>query len=181
MLIMENALKHGHVVRLKGGDPFVFGRGQEEIEYAEAFNIKTAMVPGISSSISVPALQGIPVTRRHTSESFWVLTGTTKAGELSEDISLAAQSTATLVILMGTRKLEQIADIFKSIGKENIPVAVIQNGSLKNEKIAIGTIANIAHQVKEKAISSPAVIVIGEVVKYHPEFNYEFVEKNYLS
>jgi uroporphyrin-III C-methyltransferase len=76
-LIVDMAYTHGHVVRLKGGDSFVFGRGQEELNYANAFNIETSVVPGISSSISVPALAGIPVTHRGVSESFWVITGTT--------------------------------------------------------------------------------------------------------
>src|SRR5690606_17092198 len=107
-LIVDYALKYGHVVRLKGGDPFVFGRGAEEIEYAQQFGIKTEMVPGITSSSAVPAGQGIPVTKRGVSESFWVITGTTSAGQLSNDLHLAARSTATVVVLMGTKKLGEI-------------------------------------------------------------------------
>src|SRR5690349_2015813 len=79
-LIVVMANLHGHVVRLKGGDPFVFGRGQEEIAFARQHGLETAIVPGISSSIAVPELQGIPITSRGISESFWVLTGTTKTG-----------------------------------------------------------------------------------------------------
>ena len=86
-LIVEYAFNYGHVVRLKGGDPFVFGRGHEEIAYAAAFGIDSSVVPGISSSIAVPEMQKIPVTARGYSESFWVVTGTTKEGELSKDIA----------------------------------------------------------------------------------------------
>ncbi|MFN0050113.1 MAG: uroporphyrinogen-III C-methyltransferase, partial [Cytophagales bacterium] len=96
-LIVENAFKYGHVVRLKGGDPFVFGRGYEEIEFAKAFNMPVAIVPGISSSIAVPEMQMIPLTARGVNESFWVTTGTTKNGDVSKDILLAAQSSATIV------------------------------------------------------------------------------------
>jgi len=111
------AYTYGHVVRLKGGDSFVFGRGQEELSYANAFNIETSVVPGISSSISVPALAGIPVTHRGVSESFWVITGTTKDNQLSQDVLLAAKTNATVVILMGLGKLKEIADIFAKEGK----------------------------------------------------------------
>ena len=140
-LIVQNVLHHGHVVRLKGGDPFVFGRGHEEKEYAESFNIKVSMVPGITSAVSVPELQGIPVTRRGVSESFWVLTATNKKDELSNDLHLAAQSTATVVILMGTRKLDKITSLYKQLGKGDEFIAIIQNGSQENEKIALGQIS----------------------------------------
>lgn len=179
-LIVDNAFAYGHVVRLKGGDSFVFGRGYEEIAYAELFNIDTEIVPGISSSISVPALQGIPVTNRGTSESFWVLTGTTSNGQLSEDIKLAAQSTATLVILMGLNKLNEIVNVFKKLGKENEAVAVIQNGSLPSENSALGTIDTIEQIVKNEKISAPAIIVIGDVVKLHKEFPVSLSDWKYL-
>jgi len=107
-LIVTYAKSHGHVVRLKGGDSFIFGRGAEEMEYAAGFGIETAVVPGISSSMAVPAMQNIPVTKRGASESFWVITGTTKEHKISSDIALAAKSSATVVILMGMGKLNQI-------------------------------------------------------------------------
>ncbi len=169
-MIVEYALNFGHVVRLKGGDPFVFGRGSEEIEHAEAFGIETEVIPGISSSIGVPGLQKIPVSRRDSSESFWVITGTTKEKKLSNDLGLAAQSTATVVILMGMKKLPLIAEIFKGLGKNDVPVAIIENGSLPNEKVALGTIDSIVETSEKNQMAAPAIIVIGEVVKYHPEF-----------
>lgn len=164
-LIVSRAQSHGHVVRLKGGDPFIFGRGAEEIEYAQQFGIETAMVPGISSALAVPATQGIPLTKRGISESFWVVTGTTKSHQLSIDIALAAKSTATVVILMGMGKLDEIVQIFSQENKQNSPVAIIQNGTTENEKLGIGTIETISNIVKENQLSSPAIIVIGEVVK----------------
>ena len=164
-LIVTRAKSHGHVVRLKGGDPFVFGRGAEELDYAKQYGLETYIVPGISSALAVPAYQGIPLTKRGSSESFWVITGTTKSHRLSNDIFLAAQSTATVVILMGMAKLQEIMAIFSEVGKQDVPVAIIQNGTTENENIGIGTVQTIGDVVKEKQLSSPAIIVIGEVVK----------------
>jgi len=164
-LIVDNAFTYGNVVRLKGGDPFIFGRGSEEIEYVESFGIPTFVVPGISSSIAVPANQGISLTKRGVSESFWVITGTTSDRELSKDVALAAQSSATVVILMGMSKLAQIVSLFQNESKGETPVAIIQNGTMPNEKVGIGTIDSILQIVKENNLSSPAIIVIGEVVR----------------
>jgi uroporphyrin-III C-methyltransferase len=164
-LIVDNALTYGNVVRLKGGDPFIFGRGSEEIEYVESFGIPTFVVPGISSSIAVPANQGISLTKRGVSESFWVITGTTSDRNLSKDVALAAKSTATVVILMGMSKLEQIIALFQNESKGETPVAIIQNGTMPNEKVGFGTIDTILQVVRDKNLSSPAIIVIGEVVR----------------
>lgn len=164
-LIVKYALERGHVVRLKGGDPFIFGRGSEEINYARKHGLETAVVSGITSSIAVPANVGIPLTQRGTSESFWVITGTTSNKKLSEDVKLAAQSTATVAILMGMGKLEEIVEVFKSFGKKDIPVGIIQNGTTVNEKSGFGTIDTIVDVVSDKKLTSPAIIVIGEVVK----------------
>ena len=179
-LIVDMAFTHGHVVRLKGGDPFVFGRGQEEIKYAETFNIETAVVPGISSSIAVPALSGIPVTQRGVSESFWVITGTTSSGEISKDIELAAKTNATVVILMGLNKLQEITEIYKQEGKEDLAIALIQNGSLPTENSALGTIDTIVDIAKEENIKAPAIIVIGDVVKEHNDLPLSLSDWKYL-
>lgn len=165
-LIVSRARSHGHVVRLKGGDPFVFGRGAEEMEYAAANGLVVAMIPGISSSLSVPAYQNIPVTKRGAAESFWVITGTTKEHKLSKDVALAAKSSATVVILMGMSKLSQIVDLFNSEGKSKMPIAIIQNGTRDDEKVGVGTIGTIAEIVLEKQLTNPAIIIIGEVVKH---------------
>jgi uroporphyrin-III C-methyltransferase len=165
LLIVDMANKYGEVVRLKGGDPFVFGRGGEEVLMAQQHGIETVVVPGLSSSYAVPALNHIPLTHRGASESFWVLTGTTKDHQLSADIRLAAQSSATVVILMGMHKLQEIVDIYQNLGHFNTPVAIIQNGSMPNEKRAVGRIFNITQLVKEQGLSAPAIIVVGEVVE----------------
>ncbi|MFH6972093.1 MULTISPECIES: uroporphyrinogen-III C-methyltransferase [Flavobacterium] len=179
-LIVDNALTYGHVVRLKGGDPFIFGRGGEEIDFVESFGIPTFVVPGISSSIAVPAYQGISLTKRGVSESFWVITGTTSDRKLSNDVALAAQSSATVVILMGMSKLSQIIDLFQKESKGETPVAIIQNGTTAQEKIGVGTINTIQQVVTENKLSSPAIIVIGEVVKESNKlkgFYEEFISK----
>ena len=164
-LIVGRAKSHGHVVRLKGGDPFIFGRGAEEMEFAAQQGVEVAMVPGISSSLAVPASQNIPLTKRGSSESFWVITGTTKEHKISKDVAVAAKSTATVVILMGMSKLAEIVSIFSENGKQNMPVAIIQSGTTAEEKIGIGTIETIESVVAENELSNPAIIVIGEVVK----------------
>lgn len=165
-LIVESAFLYGHVVRLKGGDPFVFGRATEEIEYAARFAIPTRVVPGISSALSVPAAVSIPLTSRGVSESFWVVTGTTMTGALSSDVALAAQSTATVIILMGLKKLGEIMALFQSYGKGDLPVAVIQNGTLPTQKHVVGTVSSIVQLVKEEDLGSPGIIIAGDVVKY---------------
>ncbi|MBC7865391.1 MAG: uroporphyrinogen-III C-methyltransferase [Bacteroidia bacterium] len=179
-LIISFAYTHGHVVRLKGGDPFVFGRGKEEINFAESFNIETDYVPGISSSIGVAGLAGIPVTHRGSSESFWVITGTTKKNNLSEDVVLAAKTKATVVILMGLNKISEIAEVFRKAGKENTPIAIIQNGATNGENHFLGTIDTIEEIIKDNLDPGPGIIVIGEVVKQHPDFPLALPEWKYL-
>lgn len=179
-LIVDNALTYGNVVRLKGGDPFIFGRGSEEIEFIESFGIETVVVPGISSVVAVPASQGISITKRGVSESFWAITGTTSDRKLSADVALAAQSSATVVILMGMHKLPQIIDLFQKEAKGDLPVAIIQNGTTSEEKVGVGTVNSILGIVKEKKLSSPAIIVLGEVVRESNKlkgFYEEFLSK----
>ena len=171
-LIVSRAKSEGHVVRLKGGDPFIFGRGAEEMEYAARFGVATYVVPGISSSLAVPAYQNIPLTKRGSSESFWVITGTTKSHKISKDVALAAQSNATVVILMGMSKLPEIIKLFKHYGKNELPVAIIQNGTTPQEKIGIGTVDSIVKIVEEKQLSNPAIIVLGDVVKHRNNLQY---------
>ena len=175
-LIVEYAYKYGHVVRLKGGDPFVFGRAQEEIDAARAAGIEVEVIAGISSAIAVPASQMIPLTCRGISESFWVTTGTLQSGEISPDIQLAAQSSATVVILMAMSKLEAIMDIFKTNGKKDTPVAIIQNGTTDKEKCVIGTVSDIYFRAQYEGLNNPAIIVVGDVVRLHPLLIKERIE-----
>lgn len=167
MLIVDYAHSHGHVVRLKGGDPFVFGRAQEEINAARQAGIAVEVIPGISSAIAVPASYMIPLTCRGINESFWVTTGTTQSGEISNDIKLAAQSSATVVILMAMSKLEAIMDIFAVNGKASTPVAIIQDGTTSREKIVIGKVKNIFFKSQYECLVNPAVIIVGDVVSLH--------------
>ncbi|MCK0122855.1 uroporphyrinogen-III C-methyltransferase [Gelidibacter sp. F2691] len=178
-LIVARAKSHGHVLRLKGGDPFIFGRGAEEIDVARQHGIETYVVPGISSALAVPAYQGIPLTKRGASESFWVITGTTKSHQLSNDVKLAAQSTATVVILMGMGKLSEIVAVFSTEGKAHTPVAIIQNGTTKDEKFGVGTVATICDVVKNQNLANPAIIVIGEVVNQRVQLNSALTDLNH--
>jgi uroporphyrin-III C-methyltransferase len=176
-LIVEYAYSHGRVVRLKGGDPFVFGRAQEEIDAARSAGIEVEVIPGISSAIAVPASQGIPVTCRGIAESFWVTTGTTCSGEVSPDIRLAAQSSATVVILMAMSKLETIMDIFSANGKGKTPVAIVENGTTQHEKVVIGTVQDIFFRAQYAGLSNPAIIMVGEVVRLHPSVLKEYAHQ----
>ncbi|HSU51962.1 MAG TPA: uroporphyrinogen-III C-methyltransferase [Segetibacter sp.] len=176
-LIIEYALSHGKVVRLKGGDPFVFGRAMEEIDAAREAGIDVEVIPGISSALAVPASQMIPLTCRGMNESFWVTTGTTQSGEISADIKLAAQSSATVIILMAMSKLEAIMEIFAKYGKNETPVAIIQDGTTDKEKMVIGKVKDIYYRAQYAEISNPAIIMVGEVVNLHPSLIKEYSVK----
>jgi uroporphyrin-III C-methyltransferase len=167
-LILDYAFSHGRVVRLKGGDPFVFGRAQEEMAAARSAGIGYEVIPGISSALAVPASQMIPLTCRGINESFWVTTGTNQSGELSPDIFLAAKSSATVIILMAMSKLEMIMEIFSQNGKSQTPVAIIQNGTTNREKMVIGKVNDIYFKAQYAGLTNPAIIMVGEVVNLHP-------------
>lgn len=180
-MIVKHAYEYGHVVRLKGGDSFVFGRGSEEINYAKLFGINTEVIPGISSAFSVPASIGIPATERGVSEGVWVITGTTSNRKISKDIHLAAQSNSTVVILMGVKNLSKIVAVFKAEEKNNLPVAIIQNGTLPQQKEVIGTVASIEQQAKEANIGAPAIIIIGEVVNSNTALKTLLKQQTYFN
>lgn len=162
--IVEHAQRYGTVVRLKGGDPFIFGRGQEEVEYAEKHGVPTAIIPGISSATALATSRKIPLTKRGITESVWVTTGTTSCGALSDDIELAAQSSATVVILMGIGKLPEIVKVFLKYKPATYPMAIIQNGTLPDEKVVCGHLVTIQDKVAKENITAPAIIIVGEVV-----------------
>lgn len=177
-LIVDYAFTYGEVVRLKGGDPYVFGRGHEEYNFVASFGIDVEVIPGISSAIAVPELSNIPLTKRGISQSFWVLTATNKNGELSKDIRQAVKSDATIVVLMGINKLPQIVELYAKNKKSQTSVAIIQNGTLKSSKTVVGKIETITEIANNNKIGTPGIIVIGEVVNANPEFileqiNYE--------
>jgi uroporphyrin-III C-methyltransferase len=159
-----------HVVRLKGGDPFVYGRGYEEIEYALSNGLEVEVVPGVSSAFAVPALLGVPVTSRGVSRAVHIVTATTRDGELSPELEKQLNGRDTLVIFMGFRRLSEIVAKLTERDMSGIPVLVIQSGSTKNEKIAMGPAHSIVERVQEAGLSTPALIVIGKVVALHPEY-----------
>ena len=170
-LLVQKAREGGLVVRLKGGDPFVFGRGMEELTALWKEGIPAEYIPGITSCIAVPAFAGIPVTHREVSRSFHVITGHTAAGNqdrtLAEDIdfSLLARLEGTLVFLMGFGQLTQIAEELMRAGKERSTPAAVIHGDFDAAVEAVrGTLADIAEKAAKAQIRTPAVIVVGNVV-----------------
>ncbi|SDE34427.1 uroporphyrinogen-III C-methyltransferase [Mucilaginibacter pineti] len=162
-LIRHYAFTNGSVVRLKGGDPFIFGRGFEEIIYARGQGIETHYIPGITS-MQASGFEDIPLTHRSVSESVWMVTGTKKDGRLSADLACAMQSNATVVIYMGMKKLDEIAQTYVSAGKGQTPAAIIQHASLPHQKLAKGQVKDLAAMALENKLTYPALIIIGDVV-----------------
>ena len=167
-LLIRKARLGKTVARLKGGDPFVLGRGGEEAQALQKNGILFEVVPGITSAVAVPAYAGIPVTHRGLASSLAIITGHEDPSKKSSSIkwdNLTA-ATDTLVILMGMQKLPQItAMLIKHGRKDSTPVAVIRDGTLPSQVTLIGTLKNIAGKVRKAGLEAPAVIVVGEVVK----------------
>lgn len=162
-LIKEKALAKGRVVRLKGGDPYIFGRGFEEILFARANGINAYYIPGITSMQAV-GLEDIPLTHRNVCESIWVVTGTKKDGSLSEDLRLAIKSKATVVIYMGMKKLKEISQVFIEEHAGELPAAIIQHASLPKQKMNKGLVKDLEKIAADKHLTHPSIIVIGQVV-----------------
>ncbi|MFG6369084.1 MAG: siroheme synthase CysG [Lachnospiraceae bacterium] len=168
-LLIQKAREGGLIVRLKGGDPFVFGRGMEEMLALQKAGIYAKYVPGITSCIAVPAFAGIPVTHREISRSFHVIMGHMTGQDLNKnpriDFAVLAQLEGTLVFLMGFERLQQIVEGLIRAGKEpSTPVAVVHSGFDLSIEIVRGTLADIAEKTVESTIQTPAVIVVGTVV-----------------
>lgn len=162
-MIRHFAFTKGKVVRLKGGDPFIFGRGFEEVVFARQHGIKTHFIPGITS-MQACGLEDIPLTHRAVSEGIWVVTGTKKDGTLSGDLRLAMQSNATVVVYMGMKQLASIADTYTNEGKGDTPAAIIQHASLKQQKSAKGKVKDLPQMAAGAGLTYPAIIIIGPVV-----------------
>jgi len=165
-LIISHAFQYGHVVRLKGGDPFVFGRASEEIEAAESFGIPVEVIPGLSSATAITSQLQIPLTQRNISRGFRVMTATTSDNELNEDINNIAKSNDTVIILMGLHKLEKIVQVYQDHAKGDLPAVIVQNGTLPDEKVVAGRVQDLISLAKQEEIGSPAIIVIGESVEF---------------
>ncbi|HUH78590.1 MAG TPA: uroporphyrinogen-III C-methyltransferase [Methanoregula sp.] len=171
-LIVDRAKAGKRVVRLKGGDPFLFGRGGEELETVRAAGIPVEMVPGVSSALAVPASVGIPLTHRKYASQVTILTGNEDPAkpEPALDWELLAKSRGTIVILMGVANLEKIAQVLVRNGKAGkTPVAIIERGLRRDRRVTTGTLATIGPAARAAGVKPPAVIVIGDVVNlYNP-------------
>ncbi|HZF65423.1 MAG TPA: uroporphyrinogen-III C-methyltransferase [Chitinophagaceae bacterium] len=163
-LIRQKAFEKGKVVRLKGGDPYIFGRGFEELLFAKEHGIEVHYVPGVTSMQAV-GLEEIPLTHRNLCESIWIVTGTKKDGSLTEDLKLAIKSKATVVIYMGMKKLREISEVFVQEGEAEMPAAIIQYASLPQQKKAIGTVKDLEQLAIKYQLTHPSIIIIGKVVE----------------
>ena len=172
-IIVEKSREGLTVLRLKGGDPFVFGRGGEEIEALIPENIDFEVIPGISSAIAVPAYAGIPVTHRGINTSFHVFTGHMKKDGIEHDYETVAKLEGTLVFLMGLGNLEKITENLIKHGKmHETPVAVIKNGTTAKQETYTGTLGTIAGIVRENNVKAPVIIIIGEVVNLREKMKW---------
>ena len=176
--IVTKALEGKTVARVKGGDPFVFGRGGEEIQSLFDNGISFEVIPGITSSISVPAYAGIPVTHRGVARSFHVFTGHTMEDGTWHNFEAIAKLEGTLVFLMGIKTLPIIvSDLVKNGKNPETPVAIIEKGATADQRVTVGTLENIIEKAKEKKIVPPAITIIGEVVNLRETFKW-FEDKN---
>ena len=174
-LLVEKARQGLVVVRLKGGDPFVFGRGGEEAERCVKEGIPFEVIPGITSAIAVPAYAGIPVTHRDINASFSVVTGYERKEKKDPSVCFAslANATETQVFLMGVKNLPYIVEQLKKYGRDgNTPVALIRWGTKMEQETLVGTLDDIIQKAEERKFRPPAVIVIGEVVRLREKLSW---------
>ena len=171
-LIYQASLKYENVVRLKGGDPFVFGRGAEEALYLKQRGIKFEIIPGITSAIAVPAYAGIPVTHRGLTTSFRVVTGHENPKKKISQIEWETfLNDETIIFLMGYHNIEIISSKLLSLGKrKDYPCAVISKGTTTEQKVVVGTLEDIVE--KSKDLPTPVMIVIGEVVNLREQISW---------
>jgi uroporphyrin-III C-methyltransferase len=170
-MLIEGARAGKTVVRLKGGDPFVFGRGGEEAEYLFDHGVPFEVVPGVSSAIAAPAYAGIPVTHRKYSASVAFVTGHRKSGDAEDDPPVPEAD--TIVYLMGITNLDQIAAKLLARGRPpETPVAVIRWGTRPTQRTVVSTLARVADDVRASRIHAPAVVVIGEVVRLREKLDW---------
>lgn len=167
-LMIDRARQGKVVVRLKGGDPFVFGRGGEEMVALAAAGIPCVVVPGVSSAIGVPGCAGIPLTHRDIAGAFAVVSAH-KAGD-RDDVDWAALARVdTLVVLMGVARLETVTALLQEHGRSPLtPAALIERGTLPEERVIVGTLADIAAKARAVGVRPPATLVVGEVVRLCP-------------
>ncbi|WP_458111707.1 uroporphyrinogen-III C-methyltransferase [Arthrobacter sp. R1-13] len=173
-ILVDEALQGHRVVRLKGGDPYVLGRGGEEAEFCRQHGVEVEVVSGVTSAISVPAAAGIPVTHRGLAKGFSVVTGHEELAEVP------ARADHTVILLMGVGQLRASAASLAQAGlPEDTPVGIVENGYLPNQRVTIGTLASIADQAEATGVANPAVIVIGDVVRVSPFAPSHFKTSDY--
>ncbi len=179
-ILFRKSKQHELVLRLKGGDPYVFGRGGEEALYLTERGVSVELVPGVSSSIAALADAGIPITHRGVAKGFQVITAHSRKDEEADiDYSLLTDETITCVFLMGLQHVESIAaGLMRAGRREDTPIAVISNGTLPTQNKCVGTLKNIGAKMKEAHLKSPAIIVAGDVVNMSDEL--DFFEKRPL-
>lgn len=173
--ILVNQAKEGkRVVRLKGGDPLVFGRGGEELDYLLAHEIPFEVVPGVTSAVAVPAYQGIPITHRDCSSSLHIITGHKKAGEHYDiDFEALVRTKGTLIFLMGAKTLKDIlSGLLKAGIKPDMPAALLQKGTSSKQSKIMGTVATLPEMIKMQQIQSPALVIVGDVCRYSERFSW---------
>ena len=163
-LLVYHASRFSNVVRLTSGDPNVYGRGYEEMEYVRRHGFCVENIPGITSATAAPAAAGIPLTLRGVNESFCVINGTDASGEIAEDVDLVARSSSTIIILMGASRLKEIARVIASLRGAAEPMAVISNATTPEQTVVTGIASDITERAQSAAIVGPAVIVAGKVV-----------------
>ncbi len=167
-MLVNAASDHRTVVRLKGGDPYVFGRGGEEAEALRKAGIEVEVVPGVTSAVAVPGLAGIPVTHRGCASAVTFITGheDPSKGDSALNFKALAQMRGTIVILMGVSRLRENVEALLANGKpRDTPVAIIERGATEKERITAGTLGNIVGLAELREVRSPAIIVVGEVVR----------------
>ncbi len=169
-IMVDRARAGKRVVRLKGGDPFLFGRGGEELEVLRAHDVDVEVVPGVTSAIAVPACVGIPVTHRACASQVTVVTGH-EDPEKSEPVvrwDLLGQMEGTVVILMGVKNLPYIIEAMRKGGRSpDTPVAIVERGFQEGQRVVTGTLGDILQKSKQEHVRPPAVIVMGEVVRLY--------------
>lgn len=173
-IMIERARAGNRVVRLKGGDPFVFGRGGEEAEALYEAGVRFEVVPGVTSASAVPAYAGIPLTHRDYSSSFAVVTAAHAGDGACNSLALSGVAGAdTIVILMGLRNLREVAADLLAAGRTiDTPAAVIRWGSYQTQETVVGTLGSIAGDVERAGLRAPAVIVVGEIVRLRERLNW---------
>ncbi len=174
-ILVKQAKLGRKVVRLKGGDPFLFGRGGEEAEELRDAGIEFEIIPGVTSALAVPAYAGIPVTHRRYASSFAAVTGheDPDKDESSVDWEKLATAVDTIVVMMGVGRLDKITDALIRGGRsQKTPAAAIEWGATSKQRTVIGTIGDIAAIVVSEKVESPAIIVIGEVVNLHKKLSW---------